>query len=141
MTITTERTAMLPWDVQTVWQVVTGVEGYPAWRRDLLRAEILNEKQFLEHTPGGIQTLCTVTAAEPCRRWAFDLENPNLTGHWMGRFTAQGAGTQVTFRETVTLKKVIPRPLVWGYLKRQQARFLADLERALAQEGNGGGKP
>ena len=111
MTITTERTAVLPWDVQTVWQVVTGVEGYPAWRRDLLRAEILNEKQFLEHTPGGIQTLCTVTA------------------------------TQVTFRETVTPKKVIPRPLVWGYLKRQQARFLADLERALAQEGNGGGRP
>ena len=46
-----------------------------------------------------------------------------------------GGGTQVTFTETITVKKPWMRFFAKGYLRRQQARYLADLGRALEQEG------
>lgn len=117
-------------NVQKVWETVTDVEHY-AWRSDLDRTELLNEKQFVEYTRDGYATTFTITATEPCRRWEFDMENGNMKGHWTGVFTAKGQPTEVEFTEEVTAKKLIMKPFVKAYLKKQQAQFVADLRKAL----------
>ena len=63
------------------------------------------------------------------------MDNANLTGRWTGTFSPEGGGTRVTFTETITVKKPWMRLFAKGYLRRQQARYLADLGRALEREG------
>lgn len=125
--------AILQGELQRVWALVTDVSGYAAWRGDLDRVQVLNKDQFVEYTKDGYATTFTVTACEPYSRWEFDLKNQRIRGHWTGRFRAQGHATQVEFTEEAIPKNKLLSPFVKPYLKRQQARFLADLARALEQ--------
>ncbi len=102
--VTVHMTAVLPGDVQQVWTVVTGVGDY-SWRSDLSRTEVLSAEQFVEHTQTGEQTLFTITAAEPGRRWELDMENRWMRGHWVGLFSGKGAETAIQFTETLHVKK------------------------------------
>lgn len=122
--------ATLSKDIQKVWEVVTDVENY-TWRSDLGRTEVLDKKQFVEYTKEGYATTFTVTAAEPYRRWEFDMENGNIKGHWTGIFTPKGDATEIDFTEDVTAKKFFMKPFIKPYLKKQQAQFISDLEKAL----------
>lgn len=122
--------AILQYDIHKVWEVTTTVEQY-TWRSDLGRAEILNEKQFVEYTQEGFATTFTITVTEPYKRWEFDMENENMTGHWTGLFTAKGESTEIDFTEEVTAKKFYMKPFLKPFLKKQQAQFVADLEKAL----------
>ena len=130
MTVSNYKT-ILPGDVQTVWDIVTGAAGYPAWRSDVERVELLGRDAFAEHTRDGYVTNFTIIGEEPCRRWALAMENANLTGRWVGVFRQRGAATVIDFTECVTVKKRWMRPFVKLYLRRQQAQFAADLRRAL----------
>ncbi len=118
-------------DIQKVWKVVTDVAHYD-WRSDLGRTEVVSKKQFVEYTVDGYATTFTITAEKPCERWEFDVENDNMKGHWTGIFTEQGEKTVVDFTEDVTAKKIFMKPFVKAYLKKQQAQFVADLEKALS---------
>lgn len=122
--------AVFDCEVEKVWDVVTSLENY-SWRSDLSRIEILNEKQFVEYTKEGYATTFTVTARETCKRWEFDMLNDNMEGHWSGIFTSKNGRTEIDFTEDVTAKKVIMKPFVKAYLKKQQALYVADLEKAL----------
>ena len=93
-------------EIQKVWETVTSLENY-AWRSDLGRIEILNEKQFVEYTKDGYATTFTITANEPCVRWEFDVENSNMKGHWVGIFVSKGGTTEIDFTEDVTAKKFV----------------------------------
>ena len=126
---TSKIKAVFPYPVQTVWNIVTDLEGYQ-WRSDLSRVEVLSPQQFVEHTKDGFTTTFTVTVCQPCRRWEFDLENSNLSGHWTGEFTERDGQTEIAFTEDVTAKKLFLRPFVQSYLKKQQARYVADLRSA-----------
>lgn len=120
-------------DLHTVWDVVTSLENYQ-WRSDLSRIEVVNEKQFVEYTKDGYATTFTITVSEPCRRWEFDMENSNMKGHWIGTFTERNGGTEIDFTEAVTAKKLIMKPFVRGYLKRQQEQYVSDLRKALKSD-------
>ncbi len=120
-------------DVQRVWDVVLDVAHYAAWRSDLSKTEVLDDKRFVEYTKEGFPTTFTVTAAEPCKRWEFDMENANMAGHWTGLFADKGDGAEVAFTECVTAKKLFMKPFVKSFLKKQQARFIADLKKALGE--------
>ncbi len=133
MTQTTIKAAFHS-DIQKVWDAVLDVEHYAAWRSDLSKTEVLDEKRFVEYTKEGYPTTFTVTAVEPCKRWEFDMENSNMTGHWTGLFMAKGDGAEVEFTECVTAKKFIMKPFVKSFLKKQQARFIADLKTALGED-------
>ena len=63
------------------------------------------------------------------------MDNANLTGRWAGEFRPENGGTRVTFTETITVKKPWMRLFARGYLRRQQARYLTDLRKALEREG------
>jgi Polyketide cyclase / dehydrase and lipid transport. len=129
MTITNIK-AVFQCDVQKVWHIVTSLESH-SWRSDINRIEILNETRFVEYTKDGYATTFTITAIEPCKRWEFDMENNNMKGHWIGLFSQNGEETTIDFTECVVAKKLVMKPFVKGYLKKQQSRYVADLEKAL----------
>ena len=117
-------------DVQTVWNVITDVKNY-IWRTDLSKTEIISDKQFIEYTKNGYATTFTITLFEPYKRWEFDMENSNMSGHWIGVFTAKGNETQIDFTENVMPKKWFMKPFVKSYLRKQQKQFVLDLKKAL----------
>ena len=117
-------------DIQKVWETVTSLEDY-AWRSDLCKIEILNEKQFVEYTKEGYATTFTITVVEPCKCWEFDMENDNMKGHWTGVFTQKGKQTEIDFTENIVAKKLFMKPFVKSFLKKQQALYVSDLKKAL----------
>ena len=117
-------------DISKVWDVVTDVENY-SWRSDLSRTELLEKKQFVEYTKEGYPTTFTITSSVPYERWEFDMENSNMKGHWVGIFKPKGEKTEIEFTENVTVKKIFLRPFIKRYLRKQQALFVSDLEKAL----------
>lgn len=123
-------TVSLPCPVERVWQTVTDL-SHTAWRSDLARVEVLDETHFVEHTQSGYATNFTVTACEPLCRWAFTMENGNMSGSWEGIFQATEGGTRLHCTETVSAKRWWMRPFVPGYLKRQQRLYLDDLRKEL----------
>lgn len=116
--------------VQDVWDIVTSLEKYQ-WRSDLSKIEIISEKQFIEYTKDGYATTFTITVFEPYKRWEFDMENDNMKGHWTGIFTQKGEETEVDFTEDVIAKKIIMKPFVKAYLKKQQSLYINDLSKEL----------
>lgn len=114
-------------DVRKVWDIVTSLDEY-SWRSDLGKIEILEKgRKFAEHTKDGYVTEFTITAFEPYKRYEFDMENGNMKGHWIGIFSGTDERTVIEFTEDVTAKKILMRPFVKGYLKRQQGRYVEDL--------------
>ena len=127
---TSKVTVHLPCPVERVWQAVTDLSNTD-WRSDLKRVEVLDETHFVEHTKSGYATNFTVTACEPLRRWAFTMENGNMSGSWEGCFETAADGARLHCTETVNAKRWWMRPFVPGYLRRQQRLYLDDLRREL----------
>ena len=125
--------ALISGELQKVWELVLDIENYAAWRSDLSKTEVISDKQFIEYTKDGYPTTFTVTLVEPYRRWEFDMENSNMTGHWTGVFTDKGDETEIDFTERVEAKKWLLKPFVKLYLKKQQAQFVADIRKALGE--------
>ena len=117
--------------IQKTWETVTSLEEY-AWRSDLSKIEVVDKDRFIEYTKEGYATTFTVTAKEPYKRWEFDMENDNMKGHWVGVFIQKGEETEIDFTEDVTAKKVIMKPFVKAYLKKQQAQYISDLQKVLS---------
>lgn len=120
-------------DIHKVWEVVSAVDNYSAWRSDLSKTEIIDEKKFIEYAKNEFATTFTITVAEPYKRLEFDMENSNMKGHWAGIFTSKGSDTEIDFTEDVTPKKRFMKPFVKFYLKKQQTQFVLDLKKALEQ--------
>ena len=119
--------ALIPSELRQVWDFVLDIENYAAWRSDLCKTEVISDKQFIEYTKDGYPTTFTVTLIEPYRRWEFDMENSNMKGHWIGIFTAKADETERDFTECVEAKKLLMKPFVKSYLKKQQIQFVADI--------------
>ncbi len=118
-------------NAQEVWDIVTSLDKYQ-WRSDLSKIEIINEKQFVEYTKDGYATTFTITASEPLKRWEFDIESSNMKGHWTGVFTENDGQTEIDFTENVVAKKLIMKPFVKAFLKKQQKLYVSDLKKALS---------
>ncbi len=125
--ITSNIKANIPSELRQVWDFVLDIENYTAWRSDLSKTEVISDEQFIEYTKDGYPTTFTVTLVEPYRRWEFDMENSNMKGHWTGIFTAKGDETEIDFTEQVEAKKLLMKPFVKSYLKKQQIQFVADI--------------
>ena len=127
---TSRVTAYFPCPVERVWRTVTDL-SHTAWRSDLDRVEVQDESHFVEHTKSGCAANFTVTTCDTLQRWAFTMENSNMSGAWEGIFEAAECGTRLHCTETVTAKRWWMHLFVPGYLKRQQRRYLDDLRREL----------
>lgn len=125
--------ATFPHDVEKIWGIVTSLKDY-SWRSNLSRIEVLEEgNKFVEHTKDGYSTIFTITVFEPYNRYEFDMENENMTGHWIGLFSYENGKTTIDFTENITAKKMIMKPFVGMYLKKQQASYVRDLRRVLEE--------
>ncbi len=123
--------------IEDVWDVVTSLENYK-WRSDIEKVEVIREERFVEHTKDGFVTEFTTTVYDPLKRWEFDMENDNMKGHWTGVFSHDNGKTKVEFTENVTAKKLILKPFVKGYLRKQQLRYISDLRKRLEHIFNEG---
>jgi 5-methylthioribose kinase len=128
--VVSEVKATFECNVEKVWATVTTLEHY-SWRSDLSKVEVLNNKEFIEHTKDGYQTKFRTTVFEPLTRWEFELENDNMKGRWIGIFSEVESKTVVEFTEQVVAKKLLMKPFVPLYLKKQQAKYISDLQKEL----------
>jgi hypothetical protein len=119
-------------NVQRVWDTVTSLENY-LWRSDISNIQTLNDNQFVEYTKDGYATTFTIIVTEPFKRWEFDMENTNMKGHWTGLFSQEGNVAIIDFTENITAKKLMLKPFIKAYLKKQQLTYVADLKKALLQ--------
>lgn len=125
-------TAQFSADLDTVWRIVTSLSDYE-WRSDLSKIETIdNEKKFIEYTKDGYATNFCITVFEPLKRYEFDMDNCNMSGHWTGIFSEKNGMTYIDFTEDVTAKKLYLKPFVKGFLKNQQAQYIRDLEAKIS---------
>ncbi len=125
------KTVIFAASIAEVWDTITSCTKY-SWRSDLSRIEVLEEqKKFVEHTKDGYQTIFTITVFEPYKRYEFDMENENMSGHWTGIFSVEDGQVRLDLTETVNAKKIFMKPFVQMYLKKQQELYLKDLQKTL----------
>lgn len=123
-------------DVQTVWNIVTDNNNY-AWRSDLTKIEILEGgNRFIEYTKDGFSMNFTITAKEDLKRYEFDMENKNMTGHWVGIFNnTEDNGTRIDFTEELYIRDPVMELLshIFMNLKKIQQVYVTDLKKALKE--------
>ncbi len=122
-------------EVEKVWETVTSLDNY-SWRSDLDKIVVtVPGKEFEEHTKDGYVTKFKITAFDKYKRYEFDMENDNMQGHWTGIFSYSDGVTVIEFTENVIAKKLMMKPFVGSYLKKQQAGYIRDLRNVLGTNG------
>ena len=113
--------------VEIVWDTVTNLNNF-SWRSDLKDVKIIDEHNFIEISKNGIETYFRITECIKYRSWIFEIDNKNIKGFWLGKFYSKGDKTILVFTENVVSKKVIFKPFISFYLKRQQKIYFRDLK-------------
>ena len=132
MAVTRIKTG-LPCGINKKWGVVFGGGNYGALGSGLCKNGGVKNRKVFEYNKNGHSTKFTGTLVEPYARWEFEMENSNMTGHWIGVFTERGDETEIDFTECVKAKKWFMKPFVKSYLRKQQAQFVADIRKALGR--------
>ena len=113
--------------VEIVWDTVTNLNNF-SWRSDLKDVKIIDEHNFIEIAKNGIETYFRITECIKYRSWIFEIDNKNIKGFWLGKFYSKGDKTILDFTENVVSKKLIFKPFISLYLKRQQRIYFKDLK-------------
>lgn len=116
--------------VEIVWDTVTNLNDF-FWRSDLKDVRIIDESNFIEITKNGVETYFRITECIKYQSWIFEIENKNIKGTWVGKFYVEDDKTILDFTETVVSKKLIFKPFISLYLKRQQKIYFRDLKAKL----------
>nr|WP_315025183.1 hypothetical protein [uncultured Aminipila sp.] len=126
-------TAILDADIQKVWNIVTNNENHQ-WRSDLSEIKIIDDNHFVEYTKDGFTTEFTIKVKEQYRKYEFDMENQNMTGHWVGLFSETEEGnTKIDFVEELYIKNPLMEMLSYFVMsiKNIQERYIEDLRNEL----------
>ena len=113
--------------IEIVWDTVTNLNDF-SWRSDLKAVKIIDEHNFIEIAKNGIETYCRITECIKYQSWIFEIDNKNIKGTWIGKFYSKGDKTILDFTENVVSKKIIFKPFISLYLKRQQRIYFKDLK-------------
>ena len=111
--------------IEIVWDTVTNLKDF-SWRSDLKDVKIIDEHNFIEIAKNGIETYFRITECIKYQSWIFEIENKNIKGTWVGKFFSKGDKTILDFTENVVSKKIIFKPFISLYLKRQQRIYFKD---------------
>ena len=122
--------ATLLYPIEVVWDTVTNLKDF-FWRSDLKDVRIIDENNFIEITKNGVETYFRITECIKYQSWIFEIENKNIKGAWVGKFYVEDDKTILDFTETVVSKKLIFKPFISLYLKRQQKIYFRDLKAKL----------
>ena len=113
--------------IEIVWDTVTNLNDF-SWRSDLEAVKIIDEHNFIEIAKNGIETYFRITECIKYQSWIFEIDNKNIKGTWIGKFYSKGDKTILDFTENVVSKKIIFKPFISLYLKRQQRIYFKDLK-------------
>ena len=113
--------------IETVWDTVTNLNDF-SWRSDLKAVKIIDEHNFIEIAKNGIETYFRIIECIKYQSWIFEIDNKNIKGTWIGKFYSKGDKTILDFTENVVSKKIIFKPFISLYLKRQQRIYFKDLK-------------
>ena len=116
--------------IEIVWDTVTNLNDF-SWRSDLKAVKIIDEHNFIEIAKNGIETYFRITECIKYQSWIFEIDNKNIEGTWIGKFYSKGDKTILDFTENVISKKIIFKPFISLYLKRQQKIYFRDLKAKL----------
>ncbi len=119
--------ATLLYPIEVVWDTVMNLKDF-SWRSDLKDVRIIDENNFIEITKNGVETYFRITECIKYQSWIFEIENKNIKGAWVGKFYVEDDKTILDFTETVVSKKLIFKPFISLYLKRQQKIYFRDLK-------------
>lgn len=122
--------ATLLYPIEVVWDTVTNLKDF-SWRSDLKDVRIIDENNFIEITKNGVETYFRITECIKYQSWIFEIENKNIKGAWVGKFYVEDDKTILDFTKTVVSKKLIFKPFISLYLKRQQKIYFRDLKAKL----------
>lgn len=122
--------ATLLYPIEVVWDIVMNLKDF-SWRSDLKDVRIIDENNFIEITKNGVETYFRITECIKYQSWIFEIENKNIKGAWVGKFYVEDDKTILDFTETVVSKKLIFKPFISLYLKRQQKIYFRDLKAKL----------
>ena len=113
--------------IEIVWDTVTNLNDF-SWRSDLKAVKIIDEHNFIEIAKNGIETYFRITECIKYQSWIFEIDNKNIKGTWVGKFYVEDDKTILDFTENVVSKKLIFKPFISLYLKRQQRIYFKDLK-------------
>ena len=113
--------------IEIVWDTGTNLNDF-SWRSDLKAVKIIDEHNFIEIAKNGIETYFRITECIKYQSWIFEIDNKNIKGTWIGKFYSKGDKTILDFTENVVSKKIIFKPFISLYLKRQQRIYFKDLK-------------
>ena len=113
--------------IEIVWDTVTNLNDF-SWRSDLKAVKIIDEHNFIEIAKNGIETYFRITECIKYQSWIFEIDNKNIKGTWIGKVYSKGDKTILDFTENVVSKKIIFKPFISLYLKRQQRIYFKDLK-------------
>lgn len=116
--------------IEKVWDKVTDLNDF-IWRSDLINIRIIDENTFVEISKDGIETYFKVIECIKNQSWSFEIENKNIKGTWTGKFYSHGDKTTLDFTENIVSKKLIFKPFIGSYLRKQQKLYFKDLKKAL----------
>ena len=120
-------------DIEKLWDIITDNTKY-SWRSDLSKIEIVDDKHFIEYTKNNYPTYFTITSKEKLKEYRFDIENTNIKGKWIGIFKILDNGNVLLdFTEKIETNNFIMKLLAKPYLKREQKRYMKDLEKELSK--------
>lgn len=118
-------------DVEKIWNIITDNTNY-AWRSDLSKIKITDDKHFIEYAKNNYPTYFTITSKVKFREYKFDIKNTNIKGKWTGILKKLDNGNVLLdFTEEIETNNIIMKILVKPYLKSMQKRYMKDLEREL----------
>lgn len=113
--------------IEIVWDTVTNLNDF-SWRSDLKAVKIIDEHNFIEIAKNGIETYFRIIECIKYQSWIFEIDNKNIKGTWIGKFYSKSDKTILDFTENVVSKKIIFKPFISLYLKRQQRIYFKDLK-------------
>jgi len=117
--------------IEKLWDIITDNTQY-AWRSDLSKIEITDDKHFIEYAKNNYPTYFTITSKKYLKEYKFNIENTNMRGKWIGIFKKlENGNVLLDFTEEIEPHHFIMKLLAKPYLKRQQKRYIKDLENEL----------
>ncbi|MCI8310133.1 MAG: polyketide cyclase [Clostridia bacterium] len=118
-------------NIEKLWSIITDNTQY-AWRSDLSKIEIIDDKHFVEYAKNNFPTYFTITSKEYLKEYKFDIENTNIKGKWVGVLKKlENGNVRLDFTEEIETNNFIMKLLAKQYLKSMQKRYMRDLEKEL----------
>ena len=118
-------------DIQRVWELIASYGNYVSWRSDLKSVDGVTDNIFMETSKDNKRLMFYITQREPYSLLCFDMKNDVIQGYWTGKLSEADGKTILEMTEEAYTKKLLLKPVLNRYLKKQQNLFIEDLKRAL----------